>query len=230
MSLDVDRQIYVPTGSAAPDFYGAMRPGKNSFQIVFCPNANTGKLMVALSVYASRLVGSRPSCSTQFINGQSGAKSIPSIAQVTKQGFVFLWSGNRWTAVRYWRSPCSKISLTWEQTWPTQPIPVIPAPLHGTNDLTTADISPYAPNRDSLLTLFEQADKRRYAPPSLKPVLLLPGYDGAPERGVRADPDQGILHINSTKWHGFFKWKPMMSRSQNFLWWTNLSAKLCQLS
>ena len=45
MSLDVDRQIlYVPTGSAVPDF-GAMRPVRISFQIVFWPNANTGKLI-----------------------------------------------------------------------------------------------------------------------------------------------------------------------------------------
>ena len=32
MSLDINREIlYVPTGSAAPDFYGAMRPGRNLF-------------------------------------------------------------------------------------------------------------------------------------------------------------------------------------------------------
>ena len=36
MSLDQEREIlYVPTGSAAPDFYGAMRPGKIFIQIVF---------------------------------------------------------------------------------------------------------------------------------------------------------------------------------------------------
>ena len=82
-----------------------------------------------------------------------------------------------------------------------------PAPFaRQSNDLTTADISPYAPNRDSLLTLFEQADKRRYAPPSLKPVLLLPGYDGAAEwGGAGADRIRVFCISIPMKWHGFFK-------------------------
>ena len=212
MSLDVDRQIlYVPTGSAAPDFYGAMRPGKNLFSnCLLALNANTGKLIWHYQFTHHDLWDRDPPAPPNLLTVNHGAKSIPSIAQVTKQGFVFLL--DRVTGEPLFdieEVPVPKSGLPGEQTWPTQPIPVIPAPFaRQSNDLTTADISPYAPNRDSLLTLFEQADKRRYAPPSLKPVLLLPGYDGAAEwGGAGADPDQGILYINSNEMAWFLQMK-----------------------
>jgi len=37
-------------------------------------------------------------------------------------------------------------------------------------------------------------------PPGLDPVLLLPGYDGAAEwGGAAADPEEGILYVNSNE-------------------------------
>ena len=61
-------------------------------------------------------------------------------------------------------------------------------------------MSPYAINKDSLANLIEQADKRIYAPPSLEPVLLLPGYDGAAEwGGTAADPEDGMIYVNSNE-------------------------------
>ena len=212
MSLDVDRQIlYVPTGSAAPDFYGAMRPGKNLFSnCLLALNANTGKLIWHYQFTHHDLWDRDPPAPPNLLTVNHGAKSIPSIAQVTKQGFVFLF--DRVTGEPLFdieEVPVPKSGLPGEQTWPTQPIPLMPAPFaRQSNDLTTADISPYAPNRDSLLNLFEQADKRRYAPPSLKPVLLLPGYDGAAEwGGAGVDPNQGILYINSNEMAWFLQMK-----------------------
>jgi quinoprotein glucose dehydrogenase len=50
------------------------------------------------------------------------------------------------------------------------------------------------------MAIIKKADKRIYAPPSLEPVLLLPGYDGAAEwGGAGADPDEGILYVNSNE-------------------------------
>ena len=212
MSLDVDRQIlYVPTGSAAPDFYGAMRPGKNLFSnCLLALNAKTGKLIWYYQFTHHDLWDRDPPAPPNLVMVNDGDKFIPAVAQVTKQGFVFLF--NRLTGEPLFdikEVPVPKSDLPGEQTWPTQPIPLMPAPFaRQSNDLTTADISPYAPNRDSLLNLFEQADKRRYAPPSLKPVLLLPGYDGAAEwGGAGADPNQGILYINSNEMAWFLQMK-----------------------
>ena len=135
-------------------------------------------------------------------------KKIAAVAQVTKQGYVFVFdreTGQPLFDIEEVAVPESE--LPGEQTWPTQPVPVKPASFARQSDkLTTEDISPFAPNRDSLIALFEQSDKRNFAPPSLEPALLLPGYDGGAEwGGAAADPDKGILYINSNEMAWFLQ-------------------------
>ncbi len=212
MSLDVDREIlYVPTGSAAPDFYGVIRPGKNLFSnCLLAINANSGKLIWHYQFTHHDLWDRDLPAPPNLITVNHEGKSIPAVAQITKQGYVFLFDrATGETLFNVEEVPVPESDLPGEQTWPTQPIPVKPAPFaRQSNDLTDEDISPYAPDRDSLLLLFKQADKRRYAPPSLKPVLLLPGYDGAAEwGGAGADPDKGILYINSNEMAWFLQMK-----------------------
>ena len=212
MSLDINREIlYVPTGSAAPDFYGAMRPGRNLFSnCLLAINANTGKLIWYYQFTHHDLWDRDPPAPPNLITVNHGGKSIDAVAQITKQGFVFVF--DRVTGKALFdieEVPVPQSNLPGEQTWPTQPVPVKPSPFaRQSNNLTEKDISPYAPDRDSLMILFKKADKRLYAPPSLKPVLLLPGYDGAAEwGGAGADPDKGILYINSNEMAWFLRMK-----------------------
>ena len=212
MSLDINREIlYVPTGSAAPDFYGAMRPGRNLFSnCLLAINANTGKLIWYYQFTHHDLWDRDPPAPPNLITVNHGGKSIDAVAQITKQGFVFVF--DRVTGKALFdieEVPVPQSNLPGEQTWPTQPVPVKPPPFaRQSNNLTEKDISPYAPDRDSLMILFKKADKRLYAPPSLKPVLLFPGYDGAAEwGGAGADPDKGILYINSNEMAWFLRMK-----------------------
>ena len=204
MALDQKREIlYVPTGSAAPDFYGALRPGKNLYSnCLLALNANTGKLLWYYQFIHHDLWDRDPPAPPNLITVKHGGKKIAAVAQVTKQGYVFVF--NRETGQPLFdikEEAVPESELPGEQTWPTQPIPVKPARFARQSDkLTIKDISPFAPNRDSLITLFKQSDKRNFAPPSLKPALLLPGYDGGAEwGGAAADPDKGILYINSNE-------------------------------
>ena len=210
MALDQEREIlYVPTGSAAPDFYGAMRPGKNLFSnCLLALNANTGKLIWHYQFIHHDLWDRDPPAPPNLIMVNHAGKRIAAVAQVTKQGYVFVFdreTGRPLFDIEEVAAPESE--LPGEQTWPTQPVPVKPARFaRQSYELTTEDISPYATNRDSLITLFEQADKRNFAPPSLKPALLLPGYDGGAEwGGAAADPDKGILYINSNEMAWFLQ-------------------------
>src|SRR5690606_36213453 len=55
-------------------------------------------------------------------------------------------------------------------------------------------------DKDSLLEIFRKADRRLWTPPSTEPVLLFPGYDGGAEwGGAGADPDEGIIYVNSNE-------------------------------
>ena len=129
-------------------------------------------------------------------------KKIPAVAQVTKQGYVYVF--NRKTGAPLFdieEVPVPSSTLEGETAWPTQPYPTKPKSFaRQSTEMTENDISPFAENPDSLRGIFKEADKRIYAPPALDPVFLFPGYDGAAEwGGTAADPDDGIIYVNSNE-------------------------------
>ena len=93
MTVDAQRGIvYVPTGSATPDFYGGERIGANLF-------ANT---LLALDAATGSASGtSRPCITTSGIAispprptsspSRATGRRIDAVAQITKSGFVFLF-------------------------------------------------------------------------------------------------------------------------------------------
>ncbi|MBT8184197.1 MAG: pyrroloquinoline quinone-dependent dehydrogenase [Eudoraea sp.] len=195
--------IYVPTGSAAPDFYGGFRKGSNLYSnCLLALDAATGKRKWHFQFTHHDVWDRDPPAPPNLITLERNGKKIPAVAQVTKQGYVYVFD-------RYSGSPLFEIeevpvpasTLEGEEVWPTQPIPKKPAPFaRQSTELTEADISPYADNKEELLEIFRNSDKRIYAPPALDPVILLPGYDGAAEwGGASADPEKGILYVNSNE-------------------------------
>ncbi|MEJ2583594.1 MAG: pyrroloquinoline quinone-dependent dehydrogenase [Robiginitalea sp.] len=204
MTLDPEREIlYVPTGSAAPDFYGGIRKGMNLFSdCLLALDANTGKRLWHFQFVHHDLWDRDPPAPPNLLDVMHNGEKTPAVAQVTKQGYVFVFNretGEPLFEIREEKVPAS--SLFGEQAWPFQPKPVKPRPFaRQSQDLTPDDLSPYAPPEDSLLQRFQKLDKRRFAPPGLNPVLLLPGFDGGAEwGGAGADPDQGILYVNSNE-------------------------------
>jgi len=204
MSLDSERGIvYVPTGSAAPDFYGGNRKGSNLYaNCLLALEADTGKLLWYYQFTHHDLWDRDAPAPPNLITVTHNNEKIPAVAQVTKQGYVFLFdrrTGRPLFEIEEKRVPAS--DLFGEIAWPTQPFPTKPAPFaRASNQLTESDISPYANNKDSLLAILKAADKRLYATPNTSPVLLFPGYDGAAEwGGAAADPDEGILYVNANE-------------------------------
>ncbi|MFM1879636.1 MAG: hypothetical protein RLZZ241_2502 [Bacteroidota bacterium] len=220
MALDPEREmLFVPTGSAAPDFYGGMRHGKNLYSnCLLALNVNSGELIWYYQFVHHDLWDRDPPAPPNLITVKRNNKSVAAVAQVTKQGYVFVFdrsNGNPLFDIK--ENPFAESDLNGEKTWPTQPIPAKPQPFARlAQDLTEKDISPYAPNRDSLLQLFNGADRRLFAPPSTKPVLLLPGYDGGAEwGGAGADPNNGILYINSNEMAWFLQMRSNKQGTEN---------------
>ncbi|MDO1512892.1 pyrroloquinoline quinone-dependent dehydrogenase [Maribacter confluentis] len=204
MALDEEEEIiYVPTGSAAPDFYGGDRLGSNLFaNSLVALNVNTGEYLWHYQ-FTHHDIWDRdlPAPPNLLIVEQKGQK-IKAIAQVTKQGYVFVF--NRLTGEPLFdieEITVTPSTLKGEVAWPTQPIPTLPKPFaRQSSELTQEDISPYAENREELLAFFKSAQKEIYSPPNLQPTLLLPGYDGAAEwGGAGVDPEDGILYVNSNE-------------------------------
>lgn len=204
MALDEETEIiYVPTGSAAPDFYGGDRLGSNLYaNSLVALNANTGEHIWHFQFTHHDIWDRDPPAPPNLLTVEHQGKKIKAVAQVTKQGYVFLF--DRLTGEPLFNIkeiPMPESTLNGEVAWPTQPIPERPEPFaRQSNELTEEDISPYAENKEELLEFFDSAVKEVYSPPSLEPTLLLPGYDGAAEwGGAGADPEEGILYVNSNE-------------------------------
>jgi quinoprotein glucose dehydrogenase len=213
MALDTESEtLYVPTGSAAPDFYGGDRKGQNLFaNSLLALDANTGAYKWHYQLVHHDLWDRDPPAPPNLISVWRDGKEIPAVAQITKQGYVFLF--DRVTGEPLFdieERPFPESPLPEESAWPTQPIPNKPKPFaRQAHLLDTSDLSPFAPNREELKTLFSSADRREYRPPGTDPVLLLPGYDGGAEwGGAGADPQQGILYVNSNEMPWFLQMTP----------------------
>lgn len=204
MALDEEAEIiYVPTGSAAPDFYGGDRLGSNLYaNSLLALNANTGERIWHYQFTHHDIWDRDPPAPPNLLTVEHKGYKIKAVAQVTKQGYVFVFdrfTGEPLFDITEVPVPASK--LKGEVAWPTQPIPLKPKPFaRQSNHLTENDLSPYAENKEELLEFFKSAQKARYSPPNLEPTLLLPGYDGAAEwGGAGVDPENGILYVNANE-------------------------------
>lgn len=204
MALDETTEtLFVPTGSAAPDFDGSQRPGSNLYaNCLLALDANKGTLKWHFQFTHHDLWDRDPPAPPNLLNVTRNGAQIAAVAQVTKQGYVFVFDRNTGESLfEIKETPVPNSTLEGQRAWPTQPLPTKPKPFARlAKDITVAAISPYAENPEDIAAIIETSNKNEYAPPGLDPVLLLPGYDGGAEwGGAAADPDDGILYVNSNE-------------------------------
>lgn len=202
--MAVDRKrgiVYVPTGSAGFDFYGSNRKGSNLFaNTLLALNAETGERIWHFQFVHHDILDRDAPAPPNLVTVTHDGKEIDAVAQVTKQGFVFLF--DRETGAPLFpieEVPAPPSDIPGEEAWPTQPLPVKPLP-YARQTLTENDLNPYSVNADSLLiTLKESRFEGPFTPLSKEGTLVYPGLDGGAEWGGAAvDPD-GILYVNSNE-------------------------------
>jgi quinoprotein glucose dehydrogenase len=203
MSVDAKRGIvYVPTGSAASDFYGANRVGDDLFaNTLLALDAATGKRIwhfqdVRHDIW-DRDFPSPPVLVTVTQNG----RGIDAVAQTTKHGFVFLFdrdNGKPLFPIEYRRVPPSTVEG--EVAARMQPFPLKPAPF--ARQLLTADMlttrTPQA--HQWALDQFKTFRSAGLFVPFMvgKETVVFPGFDGGAEWGGSAlDPTTGVLYVNA---------------------------------
>lgn len=202
MSVDRKRGIvYVPTGSAGFDFYGANRKGSNLFaNTLLALNAKTGERIWHFQFVHHDILDRDAPAPPNLVTVTHDGKKVDAVAQVTKQGFVFLF--NRETGEPLFpieEVPAPPSDVPGEEAWPTQPLPVKPLP-YARQTLTEKDLNPYSTNKDSLLITFRNSRfEGPFTPLSKQGTLVYPGLDGGAEWGGAAvDPD-GIMYVNSNE-------------------------------
>ncbi len=193
--------VYVPTGSAAADYYGGNRKGSNLFATcLLALDARTGKRLWHYQFVHHDILDRDAPAPPNLVTVTHKGRRIDAVAQVTKHGAVFLF--DRVTGKPLFpisEQPAPGSDVPGEQTWPTQPVPTKPAPF-ARQTLTEADISPYATNREELLDTFRKSRYQGpFTPYSQQGTLVFPGFDGGAEWGGAAANPAGILYVNSSE-------------------------------
>ncbi len=199
MAIDRPRGIlYVPTGSAAPDFWGGHRLGADLYaNCLLALDARTGKRLWHYQIVRHDVWDRDLPAPPNLITLQRGGRRIDAVAQITKSGYIFVFNrvtGEPLFPIR--EVPVPKSELAGEETSPTEPLPIQPAPF-ARQSIGEEDVSPFAANRAALLSEVRLARKGPFPPFGKDHTLLIPGFDGGGEWGGAAVDPSGIMYVNA---------------------------------
>ena len=202
-SLDEARGIvYAPTASAKYNFYGVDRKGANLYaDSLLALDARTGKRLWHFQMVHHDIWDYDDATAPKLLTVQHDGKKVDAVAQVSKQGFV--WVFDRVSGVPLWpieERPVPKSDMPGEAASPTQPFPTKPPPF-ARQKFTVDDLNPYIPAEDRAKFRDEILSARNeglFTPPGLRPTIQMPGNNGGANWGGAAvDPGNGTLFVVS---------------------------------
>ena len=214
MSLDAGRGIlYAPTASAKYNFYGADRLGANLFaDCLLALDARTGKRLWHFQMVHHDIWDYDDATAPKLLTVRHEGKTIDVVAQVSKQGFV--WVFDRETGKPLWpieerRVPAS--DMPGEKAWTSQPFPSKPPPF-ARQSFTVDDLSPFLNPQDRARFRDEILSARNeglFTPPARRGAIQMPGNNGGANWGGAAvDPGRGILVVVSKDLPSLLKLEP----------------------
>ena len=202
MSVDPERElVFVPTGSASPDYYGGLRSGDDKWaDSVVALRAKTGEVAWGFQLVHHNLwdydTASPPLLATLPHDG----RKVPVVIQGSKTAFLYVLNRDTGAPVLpVEERPVPQSDVPGEATSPTQPVPVAPpalAPQHVSADdawgLTPDD-------REACRNwLREFRNKGIFTPPALENTLVIPGNVGGMNwSGYAFDPARNLLVVNT---------------------------------
>ena len=202
--ISVDEElgyVYLPFGTPTNDYYGGHRPGNNLFaESLVCLDATTGKRVWHFQAVHHGLWDYDFPAAPNLIDITVNGRRIKAVAQVSKQGFVYVF--DRVTGEPVWpieERPVPASTVPGEQTSKTQPFPTVPPPFdrQGLLDDGVVDFTPEL--RAQALDVLKQWERGPlFTPPSLRGTVQIPGdVGGADWGGAGIDPQTGFLYVTS---------------------------------
>jgi quinoprotein glucose dehydrogenase len=205
MALDVQRGIvYVPTGSAAFDFYGADRIGDDLFaNCLIALNADTGQRIWHFQAVRHDLWDRDFPSAPVLVTLKRDGNPIDAVVQTSKQGFIFIFdrvTGKPLVPIESRKYPPS--TLPGEVAASEQGLPAWPAP-YARQTLTEDMLTTRTPevHKWALDRFRASIHEGQFVPFRVgTETMLFPGFDGAAEWGGPAvDPGSNIIYINSNE-------------------------------
>ena len=203
MAVDEKRGIvYVPTGSAASDFYGADRIGDNLFaNCLLALKADTGERIWHFQAVKHDIWDRDFDSPPVLVTVKHEGKLVDAVAQTSKQGWLYLFdrvTGKPLFPIESRKYPAS--AVPGEAAAETQSLPVRPAPFARqalTEDMLT-NRTPEA-HQWALEQFRGMRSEGQFVPFGVgRDTVIFPGYDGGAEWGGSAfDPETGLLFVNA---------------------------------
>ncbi|MBJ18217.1 MAG: PQQ-binding-like beta-propeller repeat protein [bacterium] len=206
VTLDSERGIvFMPTGSATPDFWGGDRAGENLFaNSLLALDAATGERIWHFQTVHHDLWDRDLPTPPNLVRFEHEGVMVDAVAQPTKSGHLFVFdreTGEPIFGVE--ERPVHASHHPEEWVSPTQPFPTAPPPFtRQIFELSSID-------GDDRAEGFHAAQEKRlegmrlgenFIPPSLEGSIMYPGFDGGAEWGGAAwDATTGLLYVNANE-------------------------------
>ena len=198
ISVDAARDLlFVPVGSASPDFFGGERRGQNLYaNSVVALRGSTGEMVWHFQAVHHDVWDYDVPAQPALFTWRRDGVAIPALAQTTKMGHLFIL--NRETGAPLFpveERPVPGGAVAGEELSPTQPFPVLPKPV------VPARLTP--DDAFGVTTEEREACRARlrtlrsdgiFTPPSLEGTVIFPGnVGGSYWGGVAIDTMRHLL-------------------------------------
>ena len=199
MSVDSARGlVFLPTASAAPDFFGGTRPGDNRYaNSVVALRAATGEVAWHYQLVHHDVWDIDMPAQPLLVDVPRDGRRVAAVVQLTKMGMIFVLdreTGQPLFPVE--ERPVPQDGVPGEHLSPTQPFPIAPPPL----------VKPGVTPDDAFgFTFFDRGGCRKmiaagrygsyYTPPSTQGTIVFPGMGVNNWGGGAWDPERSLLVV-----------------------------------
>ena len=204
ISVDEQRNlVFIPTGSASPDYYGGERPGDNRYaNSAVALRGDTGKLVWHFQTVHHDLWDYDVASQPLLYMVRKDGKEIPAVAVGSKTGHLFLLhreTGTPLFPVEERAVPKSDVPgerAAASQPFPSMPKALVPQRLTAKDAWGTTEAGrKYCEER-----IGQFRSDGMFTPPSIKGSLIFPGNIGGMAWGGAAfDPEHGLLIIPTNR-------------------------------
>jgi quinoprotein glucose dehydrogenase len=199
MSVDAARGlVFLPTASAAPDFFGGTRPGDNRYaNSVVALDGETGAVAWHYQLVHHDVWDLDLPAQPILIDLPHAGRNVPALVQLTKMGMIFVFDRETGTPLfPVEERPVPQDGVPGETLSPTQPFPVKPPPL------VTPGLEPEDAFGFTLLdrrlcrdTIASGRHGGYYQPPSREGTIVFPGMGVNNWGGGAWDPQRHLLVV-----------------------------------
>jgi quinoprotein glucose dehydrogenase len=201
--------VYLPLSSPTNDMYGGHRRGDNLFgQSLVCVDAETGERIWHFQTVHHPLWDYDLPAAPVLMDIEVDGEPIEAVAQITKQGFVFVF--DRKTGEPVWpieERPVPQSDVPGERTAATQPFPTKPPAFErqGSTEDNLIDFTPEL-REEALAIIARYTTGPLFTPPSIRDdgpggnlgTIQLPGSQGGANwHGAAFDPETQRFYVPS---------------------------------